>query len=231
MLTVLVVLAVAGILFGAAAVATHDGEVLRDPVPDDRGAALPPTDVQPEDVAELRFDMAVRGYRMAQVDAALARLADELARRDQRIGELEQAVVEQPSTVPAEQPVATVEAFEPLEPPAAAPAAISGPLTATTWFTEPAPAPAPEPEPEPEPAPAPEAQPQAEAQPEPEAQAQPEAAPPAAEAERPAPLTLTAADDAFSFPELLPAEPDPLSQAPAPAAPPAEPTGEDEPTA
>lgn len=229
MLTVLVVLAVAGILFGAAAVATHDGEVLRDPVPDDRGAALPPTDVQPEDVAELRFDMAVRGYRMAQVDAALARLADELARRDQRIGELEQAVVEQPSTVPAEQPVATVEAFEPLEPPAAAPAAISGPLTATTWFTEPAPAP--EPEPEPEPAPAPEAQPQAEAQPEPEAQAQPEAAPPAAEAERPAPLTLTAADDAFSFPELLPAEPDPLSPAPAPAAPPAEPTGEDEPTA
>ena len=36
----------------------------------------------------LRFDQAVRGYRMAQVDVALARLADELADRDAEITRL-----------------------------------------------------------------------------------------------------------------------------------------------
>ena len=83
MLTALVVLAVLGILFGAAALATYDGELLADPHPDDAGVELPATALQPEDVAEVRFDMALRGYRMAEVDALLARLAGELAAREQ----------------------------------------------------------------------------------------------------------------------------------------------------
>ena len=179
MLTVLVILAVLGILFGAAVLATYEGEVLKDPHPDDRGGALPAAQLQPEDVAELRFDMALRGYRMSEVDAVMERLGDELADRDARIARLEQALVEvvEPAVTAAEQlsvasapvdmpeaPVeqtqaavpeegpAAVEAYEPLEPPAAAPAAISGPLTATTWFTEPAPAASAVPAEDPEPA-------------------------------------------------------------------------------
>ena len=63
-LTVLVILAVLGILFGAAVLATYEGDVLKDPHPDDRAVGRPPGQLQPEDVAELRFDQAQRGYRM-----------------------------------------------------------------------------------------------------------------------------------------------------------------------
>lgn len=230
MLLVFTILAVLGILVGAAFLATYEGEVLRDPHPDDRDAELPPGAVQPEDVAELRFDLALRGYRMAEVDRVLHRLAGELAARDTRIAELEQALVDSrdaappapadstpaepeptyapppvdvppvtdvqpeppaPEPEPVPEPVlppvveeepapAAPETFEPLEPPAAAPATLSGPLTATTWFSEPAPVPEPVDVPEPT-----VAEPTV---PEPE-------------------LTLPASDDAFSFPELTPPPP------------------------
>jgi DivIVA domain-containing protein len=184
-LTVLVILAVLGILFGAAALATYEGDVLQDPRPDDRHAGLPPTSLQPEDVAELRFDMALRGYRMNEVDLALERLASELSARDARIQELELALVEsaQPTPAPVEPPPAAPEAFEPFEPAAVAPAAISGPLTGTTWWT------APVPEPQEEPVAVAPVDPPVASEPEPEA------------------LTLPAGDDAFSFPELHPPEP------------------------
>ncbi|HSP59889.1 MAG TPA: DivIVA domain-containing protein [Ornithinimicrobium sp.] len=48
-------------------------------------APLPVGPVGPDQVHGLRFDQAVRGYRMAQVDEALRRLADELADRDAEI--------------------------------------------------------------------------------------------------------------------------------------------------
>jgi hypothetical protein len=67
--------------------------------------------------------------------------------------------------------------YEPLEPPGVAPAAISGPLTATTWFTEPAPV-----------------------------EAEPVEAEPAPVEEH-RHFTLDSADDAFSFPELTPPPP------------------------
>jgi DivIVA domain-containing protein len=289
-LLVFTILAVLGILVGAAFLATYEGDVLRDPYPDDRDAELPPGAVQPEDIAELRFDLAFRGYRMAEVDRVLHRLSDELAARDTRIAELEQALVDAPlasapldttpapdeqtsevapvdvppappvasapldtppaepeqtsevapvdvppappvasapvDTPPAEPeqtsevapvavppapPVASApvdippaepeqtqegqeghaeapEVYEPLEPPGVAPAAISGPLTATTWFTEPAPV-------EAEPAPV----------------------------EEHRHFTLDSADDAFSFPELTP--PPPAEPAPQPDS-----TGEEPPS-
>lgn len=208
-LLVFTILAVLGILVGAAFLATYEGDVLRDPHPDDRDAELPPGAVQPEDIAELRFDLAFRGYRMAEVDRVLHRLSDELAARDTRIAELEQALVEAPAPLDPvheepEQPQAVAEVpvppapavplaepeqpqqehpeapevYEPLEPPAVAPAAISGPLTATTWFTEPTPV-----EPQPEPAPVQEHR----------------------------HFSLDSDDEAFRFPELTPpppAEPD-----------------------
>jgi DivIVA domain-containing protein len=237
-LTVLVILAVLGILFGAAALATYEGDVLKDPHPDDWAAGLPVSSLQPEDVTELRFDMALRGYRMAEVDAALERLADELAVRDHRIAELQRAlaedvqpvvtgpepvaltVVEQHDAEPVlerqdaepvleeEPPPAAVEAFEPLEPATVAPAAISGPLTATTWWTDLAPEPGAERVQEPqEPevvaeAAAPAVPEETSAQEEEEQEPVPPAGPVEPEA-----LTLPAADEAFSFPELQPPDP------------------------
>ncbi|WP_033319958.1 DivIVA domain-containing protein [Streptomyces yerevanensis] len=44
------------------------------------------------DVEMLRFPVTVRGYRMADVDDALGRLAAELAERDARIADLESAL-------------------------------------------------------------------------------------------------------------------------------------------
>lgn len=42
----------------------------------------------PADVRALRFDQALRGYHMQQVDEALARLTEELAARDAEIDRL-----------------------------------------------------------------------------------------------------------------------------------------------
>ncbi|MFJ5775926.1 DivIVA domain-containing protein [Streptomyces sp. NPDC093094] len=60
-------------------------ERLRDPLPPDRP-------VSRADVDALRFPLAARGYRMADVDDALNRLAAELAERDARISDLESAL-------------------------------------------------------------------------------------------------------------------------------------------
>ncbi|MFE3636388.1 DivIVA domain-containing protein [Streptomyces cellostaticus] len=60
-------------------------ERLRDPLPPDRP-------VGGQDVANLRFPLAPRGYRMSDVDDALGRLAAELAERDARIADLESAL-------------------------------------------------------------------------------------------------------------------------------------------
>lgn len=53
-----------------------------------------PTDrpVAPADVVSVRLPVAPRGYRMAEVDEVLDRLAAELAERDARIAELEMAL-------------------------------------------------------------------------------------------------------------------------------------------
>ncbi|QFR95579.1 DivIVA domain-containing protein [Streptomyces tsukubensis] len=60
-------------------------ERLSDPLPDDRP-------VERADVESLRFPVTLRGYRMAEVDDALARVGAELAERDARITELETAL-------------------------------------------------------------------------------------------------------------------------------------------
>ncbi|MQS06435.1 DivIVA domain-containing protein [Streptomyces alkaliphilus] len=52
-----------------------------DPLPTDRPVA-------PADVVAVRLPVAPRGYRMAEVDEVLDRLAAELAERDARIAEL-----------------------------------------------------------------------------------------------------------------------------------------------
>lgn len=92
MLTILLLLVVLTVLFGAAALLTSDRPLLADAPPDAADLALPDGPVQPEDVAALRFSMAPRGYRMSEVDDVLDRLAAELADRDHRLALLEATV-------------------------------------------------------------------------------------------------------------------------------------------
>ncbi|SOC55687.1 DivIVA domain-containing protein [Ornithinimicrobium cerasi] len=74
------------------------------PVSTQSARALPQGPVGPEAVQELRFDQAARGYRMGQVDAALTRLADELADRDAEITRLRG---EHPAGRPSDDTAAT----------------------------------------------------------------------------------------------------------------------------
>jgi DivIVA domain-containing protein len=59
-------------------------------LPDDRP-------MTPDDVDRVRFSVALRGYRMSDVDEALDRLRTEIAARDARIRQLEASV---PDDVP-----------------------------------------------------------------------------------------------------------------------------------
>lgn len=59
-----------------------------DPVTSESYEPLPRGGVPPHAVLEVRFDQAIRGYRMSQVDDVLDRLADELRDRDAEIARL-----------------------------------------------------------------------------------------------------------------------------------------------
>jgi DivIVA domain-containing protein len=86
-LTVLALLGVLVVLFGAGVLATREGAVLKDAPGDIADVQLPKRPLQPEDVRSVRFGLAVRGYRMSEVDQVLERLAAELADRDRRLAE------------------------------------------------------------------------------------------------------------------------------------------------
>ena len=89
MVTALGLLGVLAVLFGTAVVATRDDPLLVDAPPDRPDLALPEGPLAPADVEAVRFSLAPRGYRMAEVDAVLARLAEELAERDRRLAAVE----------------------------------------------------------------------------------------------------------------------------------------------
>lgn len=90
--TVLAVLGVLAVLFVAALVATRGGELLVD-APRDRPDPGLPADgpVRADDLERVRFGMALRGYRMAEVDDLLDRLAAELRERDARLAAMQGA--------------------------------------------------------------------------------------------------------------------------------------------
>lgn len=88
MVTVLEILGVLLVLFVAAAVATREGDLLVDAPRDCADLDLPDGPLHAEDIARVRFGLTVRGYRMAEVDRVLERVADELGSRDARIAEL-----------------------------------------------------------------------------------------------------------------------------------------------
>lgn len=74
----LVVLAVAAVVFLLASVLFGRGEELEALPPGMTPTRLPPTEVTAENVRELRFQQVFRGYKASEVDWALNRLAGEL---------------------------------------------------------------------------------------------------------------------------------------------------------
>jgi hypothetical protein len=76
-------------LFAAAARFLPAGEQIAPPLRDEPPWELPPDRVlQPDDVDAVRLPVALRGYRFAETDTLLDRLASELRARDEEIARL-----------------------------------------------------------------------------------------------------------------------------------------------
>lgn len=108
----LVVVVVAAAFFGIAVLVFGRGEELPPLPPDATPTRLPARAIGAHHVRALRFPLALRGYRMTEVDWVLDRLAGELERteaeRDElaaRIAELEADAATQPDArVPPPEP-------------------------------------------------------------------------------------------------------------------------------
>ena len=85
----LVMVAVAAVVYLFASLVFGRGEELAPLAPGATPTMLPDTGITGDDVRVLRFQQAVRGYRMSEVDWALGRLAGELDGLRGRLAELE----------------------------------------------------------------------------------------------------------------------------------------------
>jgi DivIVA domain-containing protein len=93
LLLVLGALVVGAVVFAVAVLITGDEPGLEPAVPDGRSVPFPATRPLIEgDVGALRFDTAIRGYRMGQVDAALRRAAYDIGYKEELIQVLEAEV-------------------------------------------------------------------------------------------------------------------------------------------
>jgi len=94
LLFIVVALIVATIVFGVTVMVSGGDSGLTPVEPD--GTALPLPSDRPlgeEDIVRTKFDTAVRGYRMAQVDQALQRAAYDIGYKGELIGVLEAEVL------------------------------------------------------------------------------------------------------------------------------------------
>lgn len=93
LLLVVVALTVAAVVFGVTVLVTGGDNGLGTAEPDGRAVPLPGTRPLVEgDVAAVRFDTTVRGYRMGQVDQALRRAAYDIGYKEELISVLEAEV-------------------------------------------------------------------------------------------------------------------------------------------
>jgi DivIVA domain-containing protein len=93
LLFVVVALVVAAIVFGVTVMVSGDDSGLTPVEPDGRALPLPSDrPLGEEDVIRARFDTALRGYRMSQVDQALQRAAYDIGYKGELIGVLEAEV-------------------------------------------------------------------------------------------------------------------------------------------
>ena len=88
-MVVVEIVVAAVVVFGVAAIAMGYGGSITHFRPDWPGSPLPSDrTLRSNDVSSVRFSLALRGYRMDEVDTALDRLAAEIAERDARIEQL-----------------------------------------------------------------------------------------------------------------------------------------------
>ncbi len=99
-----VMVLVAAVVFLLSALVFGRGEELAPLPPGASPTRLPPEDVTSNDVRSLRFQQVVRGYKMAEVDWVLERLATEVDELRDRIAELE-GVSPEPESEPEPEPV------------------------------------------------------------------------------------------------------------------------------
>lgn len=93
-LVLVVVLVLAALVFGVITMLSGDDPGLSPVEPDGRARPLPNTRSLSEiDLKEVRFDLALRGYRMSQVDRVLRRTAYDLGYKDEMIAVLEAEVM------------------------------------------------------------------------------------------------------------------------------------------
>ncbi|PZF80757.1 cell division protein DivIVA [Jiangella anatolica] len=91
-------------LFGAVLLVLGRGDLLRPEVVGGEPVPLPAGAVGADEIAEVRFSIVHRGYRMDQVDAVLDRLQRELAWRDHRLAELEARIPGSAAPLPRRRP-------------------------------------------------------------------------------------------------------------------------------
>ncbi|HEY3010931.1 MAG TPA: DivIVA domain-containing protein [Micromonosporaceae bacterium] len=93
LLALVAALVVGAVIFGIAVLVTGSDSGLGRVEPDSRATPLPGTrPLEERDIDDVRFDRVLRGYRMAQVDAALRRAAYDIGYKDELIGVLESEV-------------------------------------------------------------------------------------------------------------------------------------------
>ena len=85
----IVMVAVAAVVFLLAALVFGRGEELAPLPPGASPTRLPSDDITAEDVRELKFQQVFRGYKMSEVDWVLQRLATEVGELRARVEELE----------------------------------------------------------------------------------------------------------------------------------------------
>ncbi len=94
LLVLVVVLVIAGLVFGVVSLLSGDDPGLVPVDPDGRARPLPnDRSLHEPDLQEVRFDVVLRGYRMAQVDRVLRRTAYDLGYKDEMIAVLEAEVI------------------------------------------------------------------------------------------------------------------------------------------
>lgn len=93
LIVVAVALTVGLIVFGITVLVTGDDAGLAPAEPDGRAIPLPgERPLREADLTEIKFDVAVRGYRMAQVDAAMRRAAYDIGYKEELIRVLQAEV-------------------------------------------------------------------------------------------------------------------------------------------
>ncbi|MFC8615405.1 DivIVA domain-containing protein [Micromonospora purpureochromogenes] len=93
LLVLVIALTVAAVVFGVTVLVSGRDAGLAPAEPDGRAVPLPGSrPLREADVGEVRFDTALRGYRMAQVDQAMRRAAYDIGYKAELIGVLEAEV-------------------------------------------------------------------------------------------------------------------------------------------